>query len=1192
MTEDSHDAHLVAAGTDRTAELRALLGERILVLDGATGTMLQSKNLGPDDFGGAELDGCNEILVRTRPDVILEVHRAYLEAGADIIETDTFGGTPLVLAEYGLESEARALNQRAAELAVEAALGLSTVDKPRFVAGSMGPTTKAISVTGGITFAELVWTFGEQVRGLLEGGVDLFFIETCQDTRNTKAALIAVEEAFADAGVRRPVVVSGTIEASGTMLGGQAADAFLASIEHAEKLVVGLNCATGPDLMTDHLRTIHERARVAVSCFPNAGLPDEDGHYPETPESLAAALERFVDAGWLNIVGGCCGTSADHIAAIAGMVEGRKPRSLTERRLRRAVYTGIDLVEPDEDNRPLLVGERTNVIGSKKFRELVNAGEWDEATEIARRQVKGGAQIIDVCLQSTEGDEKAAVHELYDRIGRAVKAPIMIDSTDPQAIEVALTYCQGKSIVNSVNLEDGEERIAAVAPLLRRYGAAVIFGVIDEDPVEAQAFSRERKLEIARRGHQLLTEKYGLPETDIIFDPLVFPAASGDENYIGGAVETIEGLRLIRRAFPACPTVLGISNVSFGLPLRAREVVNSVFLYLCTKAGLDLAIVNTERIERYAAIPEEERRMVEALLFNLPPAEGGDEALTDVPRDWREQGPEQRAAIHAYHVTRVSDHFRGAKRQAVVRPEQPLDERLAGYIVDGSRSGLVEDLELKRAEGAEPLEIINGPLMAGMAEVGRLFNANELIIAEVLQSAEAMKAAVSHLERFMDADVSAARGKVVLATVKGDVHDIGKNLVEIIFSNNGFEVVDLGIKVIPETLIEAVRRHRPDAVGLSGLLVKSAHQMVVTAEDLRASGVTAPILVGGAALSARFTREKIAPAYGGSVIYCADAMAGLDTVLRLAGDGWAEAVPSTAPAKPAPADPKVPRRPPAATASAKSTPRSDLNPVPPPRTDRVVWSPVDDLREVWSFVNPQMLYGKHLGLRGSFAKLVGEGDLKAEKLQTVIESLKDDVEAWMRVRTVWKYFEAEADGNEIAVFEPGSRIPAHTFIFGRQPKPGGLCLSDFVLPARDGVRDSVALFVVGAGEEVRERAAAAKEAGEFLESYAIQALAIETAEAAAEWLHARLRGLWGFPDPPEMTMKDRFAARYRGKRFSFGYPACPELDDQAALWELLEPEEIGVTLTDGMMMEPEASVSAMVFHHPDARYFSVKGVNR
>ena len=1191
MAEASKKDRLVAAGSDRTEELRAIMAERILVLDGATGTMLQAKELGPDDFGGPELEGCNEILVRTRPDVILDVHRAYLAAGADIIETDTFGGTPLVLAEYGLEADARALNRLAAELAVEAAQEASTLAKPRFVAGSMGPTTKAISVTGGITFAELVWTFREQARGLLEGGADLLFIETCQDTRNTKAALIAVENAFAEAGVRRPVVVSGTIETSGTMLGGQAADAFLASIEHAKLLAVGLNCATGPDLMTDHLRTIHERAPVAVSCFPNAGLPDQDGIYPETPESLAAALERFVDAGWLNIVGGCCGTNAEHTAAMAALVEGRPARVSGGERERRAVYTGIDLVEPDEDNRPLLVGERTNVIGSKKFREMIGAGEWDEATEIARRQVKGGAQIIDVCLQSTEGDEKTAVGELYDRIGRAVKVPIMIDSTDPEAIEVALTYCQGKSIVNSVNLEDGEERIEAVVPMLRRYGAAVIFGVIDEDLQQAQAFTRERKLEIASRAHQLVTEKYGIPETDIIFDPLVFPAASGDESYIGGAVETIEGLRLIKQAFPACPTVLGISNVSFGLPIRAREIVNSVFLYLCTKAGLDMAIVNTERLERYAAIPEEERRMAETLFFNHPLVAGetDDEKLIDAPQDWRQQSPEQRAAIHQHHIVRISDHFRGAKRQAVVRPEQPLDERLAGYIVDGSRSGLREDLDLKLAEGLAPLDIINGPLMAGMAEVGRLFNANELIVAEVLQSAEAMKASVSHLEQFMDAETSAARGRVVLATVKGDVHDIGKNLVEIIFTNNGFEIIDLGIKVVPETLVQAVREHRPDAIGLSGLLVKSAQQMVVTAGDLAAADIDLPILVGGAALSKRFTDDRIAPTYGGSVMYCSDAMAGLDTLLRLAEEGWAAKAPAVSPSAPAPKKPPVRTRARAATASAGPSIRTDVGPLSPPRPDRVVWSPVGDLREVWSYINPQMLYGKHLGLRGSFVRLLEEGDVKAEKLHDVIESLKDGVEDWMRVRAVWRFYEAEPDGEAIRLFEPGSENPAHTFVFGRQAKAGGLSLSDFVVKPSAGIRDSVALFVVGAGEEVRRRSTVAKEAGEYLESHAIQALAIETAEAAAEWLHARLREEWGFPDPPETNMKDRFAARYRGNRFSFGYPACPDLDDQAALWRLLNPQEIGISLTDGMMMEPEASVSAIVFHHPDARYFSVTG---
>jgi len=583
--------------------------------------------------------------------------------------------------------------------------------------------------------------------------------------------------------------------------------------------------------------------------------------------------------------------------------------------------------------------------------------------------------------------------------------------------------------------------------------------------------------------------------------------------------------------------------------------------------------------------------MAEALLFNHPLVTGetDDEALTEAPQDWRQQSPEQRAAIHQHHIARISDHFRGAKREAVVRPEQPLDERLAGYIVDGSRSGLREDLDLKLAEGLAPLEIINGPLMAGMSEVGRLFNANELIVAEVLQSAEAMKAAVSHLEQFMDAETSAARGRVVLATVKGDVHDIGKNLVEIIFANNGFEVVDLGIKVVPETLVQAVREHRPDAVGLSGLLVKSAQQMVVTAGDLATAGIDLPILVGGAALSKRFTDERIAPTYGGPVIYCSDAMAGLGTMLHISeGGGFAEAS-SVAKAKAEAAKPAARERSRSATASSRPAIRTDLDPLPPPRPDRVVWSPVGDLREVWSYINPQMLYGKHLGLRGSFARLLEEGDVKAEKMQAVVESLKDGVEDWMRVRAVWRFYEAESNGDAITLFEPGSEEAAHTFVFGRQAKAGGLCLSDFVVSPSGGVRDSVALFVVGAGDKVRQRSTAAKEAGEYLESHAIQALAIETAEAAAEWLHSKLREEWGFPDPTEMGMKDRFAARYRGNRFSFGYPACPDLDDQAALWRLLGPEEIGITLTDGMMMEPEASVSAIVFHHPDARYFSVKG---
>ncbi len=1224
---------VTAARPDRASQLLALMRERILVLDGAMGTMLQDRNLGPQDFGGTKYEGCNELLVTTRPDVVLNIHRAYLEAGADIIMTNTFGGTPVVLAEYGVDHRALELSSRAAELATEAARELSTASRPRFVAGSLGPTTKAISVTGGITFRDLIAGYAEQARGLLEGDIDLFVLETCQDTRNVKAALIALAEVFAELGTIRPIVVSCTIEPTGTMLAGQAEDAFYASIVHAGPLAVGLNCATGPEFMTDHLRSLHELADCAVSCHPNAGLPDEDGRYSETPESLAAALERFADNGWLNIVGGCCGTTEQHIAALARMVEGKPPRLIPEGRPARTLYSGIELVEPTADNRPLLVGERTNVIGSAKFRRLVAEERWDEAAEIGRRQVTGGAQIVDVCLQSTERDELHDAAEFYDRLTRWVKAPLMIDSTDPAAVEVALTYSQGKAIVNSINLEDGEERFERVVPLLKRYGAAVVVGTIDEDPIQAQAFTRQRKLEVARRSHWLLTERYGVPETDIIFDPLTFPVATGDQAYIGGAVETIEGLKLIKAEFPACKTILGISNVSFGLPPAAREVVNSIFLYHCTLAGLDLAIVNSEKLERFASIPADERALAEDLLFNRPPtrpveslkskvksprpptsrirnskfeirksspttsASGGEGEFSifnfqsSIPsEDWREQTPEQRVAINQHNIARITEHFRGVTRVAAVPDALPLDERLSRYIVDGTRDGLIADLEAKLAKGAAPLEIINGPLMAGMSEVGRLFNANQLIVAEVLQSAESMKVAVSFLEGHMRAEETSARGTVVLATVKGDVHDIGKNLVEIILRNNGFNVVNLGIKVPPEALVAACRDHRPDAVGLSGLLVKSAQQMVATAHDLRAAGIEVPILVGGAALSEGFTRRRIAPAHGGLVVYCADAMKGLDAMNRLMDPDERDSLMSEALTAPSP-EPDRPPRPAAEAPAVRSSLVSlDVEPIAAPYGERRLEPRLGDPRPVWDLINPQMLYGKHLGLRGSFAKKIGAGDRTALDLSNHIEVLQNEALGWMRVGAVWRFFDARSEGNSLHLFEPAGSEPVHTFVFPRQPRPDGLCLADYVLPAKDGVHDSVALFVVGAGEGVRERAELAKSNGEYLRSHALQALALETAEAAAEWLHRRIRTDWGIPDPPDLAPIDLFKAHYRGKRYSPGYPACPDLDDQAAIFELLGPADIGVELTDGMMMDPEASVSAIVFHHPDCSYFSATGI--
>src|SRR5579884_114614 len=1150
------------------------------------GTMIQQRQLGPEDFGGAKYEGCNEHLALTRPDVIRDIHRAYLEAGADIVETDSFQSSPLVLGEYGLADKTHEINVAAARVAREAADEFSRAGRARFVAGSMGPTTKSLTLRGDVTFAQLRDGYYAQAKALLEGGADLLLVETAFDTRNIKAALVAVQRLREESGYRIPVIVSGTIERFGAMLAGQPADALYASVAHADLLAVGLNCATGPDLMTDHIRTLHEMATTRISCYPNAGLPNEEDKYDETPQSLAAQLDKFVEHGWLNVVGGCCGTTPEHIHAIAQMADGRRPRALKDSR-HRALYSGIDLVEAEESNRPLIVGERTNVIGSRLFKDMVAEEKWEEASEIARWQVKNGAHIVDVCLQSSDRDEMKDIPPFYDKLMPKIKVPVMIDTTDPNAVELALTYTQGKSIINSINLEDGEEKFERICPIAKAYGAALICGTIDEDKVQAQAFTRERKLAVAQRSVDLLTNKYGMEPEDIIIDPLVFPCATGDENYIGGAVETIEAVRLVKENIPYVKTVLGVSNISFGLPASAREVVNSVFLYYCTKAGLDLAIVNAEKLERFASIPVHERRLAENLLFNTPPADWARQADSPAPpEDWREQTQDEKIAINQFHIAAITDHFRKTgKKEKKKAADLPLDERLANYIIEGTKDGLIADLDRKRAEGAAPLDIINGPLMAGMTEVGRLFNNNELIVAEVLQSAEAMKAAVNHLEQFMEKAESATRGKIVLATVKGDVHDIGKNLVEIILSNNGYRVVNLGIKVPPEDLIRGYEEHKPDAIGLSGLLVKSTQQMVITAGDLKARGISVPLLVGGAALSEKFTITKIAPAYGAATFYGKDAMTGLRTMNEIMDPATRDHMLALhthgAPEQAAAAESA-----PAAKQGTKRSPkvRTDI-PIPPaPYLDRRVRA-VPQLTELWSYINPYMLYGKNLGFKGNFEKLLHERDEKALELFHKVEDVKHWAAEFMRPKAVWQFFETERDGNSIHLFAPGAASPLHTFAFHRQAKDDGLCLSDYVLDAEEGRRDHIAIFVVTAGPGLRERAEEAKLSAEYFRSVALSALSTETAEATAEWLHRRIREDWGFPDPPAMSMQERFTSRYRGKRYSFGYPACPNLEDQAGLWKLLNPDEIGVKLTDGFMMDPEASVSALVFHHPDCAYF-------
>ncbi len=1151
----------------RIEALRATLRERVLVLDGAMGTLLQAHALKAADFGGAEYEGCNEHLCVTRPDIIQGIHADYFAAGADVTETNSFGGTPLVLGEFGLSHKAMELNVAAARLALQAARAAEAKDgRMRWVAGSIGPTTKAISVTGGITFEELVDTFAAQAEGLVVGGSDYLLVETCQDTRNVKAALLGCERAFRKLGHAVPVAVSGTIEPMGTMLAGQSVESLAASLEHVELLYLGLNCATGPEFMTDHIRSLAGMSPFPVSCVPNAGLPDENGHYLETPEMLARSLRRFCESGWLNVVGGCCGTHTGHVRALAEAVKGLTPRRDTPRP--RSTLSGVDFLEVTEELRPVIVGERTNVIGSKKFKELIAAGQNEDASEIARAQVKRGAQVIDICLANPDRDELEDMRRFLEVVIKKVRVPLMIDSTDERVIEMALTYSQGKAIINSVNLEDGEERFEKVVPLARRFGAALVVGCIDET---GMAVTRQRKLEVAERSLELLTKKYGMKAEDLYFDPLVFPCASGDAQYTGSAVETIEGVRLIKQRFPMCKTVLGISNVSFGLPTAGREVLNSVFLYHCVQAGLDMALVNSEKLERYPSLPAEERKLSEDLLYNR----GGDP------------------------ITPFAAHFRERKPKTVAASNLTLEERLQRYIIEGSRDGLQADLD-KALEKYAPLDIINGPLMKGMDEVGRLFGANELIVAEVLQSAEAMKAAVSYLEPRMSKAQAAARGKIVLATVKGDVHDIGKNLVEIILANNGFHVVNLGIKVPPEQLVQAVREHQPDILGLSGLLVKSAHQMVATAEDLKRSGVDVPILVGGAALSRNFVDRNIAPAYSGTVAYAQDAMSGLELAKQIVDPSAHEKLKGDLVerrTKLAQQDKDKPK-PSAPVAAVRSREVPILEQVPPaPDYVRHVLTntPLDT---IWRFINPVMLYGRHLGLRTASRALgtPAEAELakteegrKALELKETVEAIKGSLRGGRMVaKAVFQFFQAGSEGNRLHLFDGQTGKPVTVFDFPRQEKEAGVCLADFVKPLEGGApRDNLGMFVVTAGQGIRELSEEYKARGEFLKMHAVQALALETAEAYAEMLHTQLRSMWGFPDRPDMTMLERFRAEYQGKRYSFGYPACPRLEDQTLLFEALRPGDIGVQLTDGCMMEPEASVSALVFHHPQAHYFSV-----
>ncbi|MEK4660411.1 methionine synthase [Priestia sp. FSL H7-0729] len=1139
--------------------LHDALKQRILILDGAMGTMIQQVDLTGEDFGGEDLDGCNEMLVLTRPELIQRIHEEYLEAGADLIETNTFGATSVVLAEYDIQDRAREINLEAARIAKAAVDRFSTPESPRYVVGAMGPTTKTLSVTGGVTFQELIDSYLEQALALIEGGVDALLLETSQDTLNVKAGSIGIQQAFEQSGVTLPLMISGTIEPMGTTLAGQNIESFYISLEHLNPISVGLNCATGPEFMRDHIRSLSGMASVAVSCYPNAGLPDENGNYHESPDSLAQKIGAFAEQGWLNIAGGCCGTTPAHIRAMRDTLAQYPPREMNG--THPPALSGIEPIYIEQDNRPYMVGERTNVLGSRKFKRLIVEGKYEEASEIARAQVKNGAHIVDVCVQDPDREESEDMVKFLELVVKKVKVPLMIDTTDASVIDLALQYSQGKAIINSINLEDGEEKFELITPLLHKYGGAVVVGTIDE---RGQAISREDKLDVAKRSYDLLVNKYGLKPEDLIFDTLVFPVGTGDEQYIGSAKETIEGIRVIKEAMPECHTILGISNISFGLPEAGREVLNSVFLYECTKAGLDYAIVNTEKLERYASIPEEERRLSEELLYNT-----NDDTLAAFVAAFRNKKVEKKEKIS----------------------NLSLEERLASYVVEGSKEGLLPDLEQALAKYTA-LQVINGPLMRGMEEVGRLFNNNELIVAEVLQSAEVMKASVAYLEQFMEKNETSVKGKIILATVKGDVHDIGKNLVEIILSNNGYRIINLGIKVPPERIIEAYREEKVDAIGLSGLLVKSAQQMILTAQDLRTAGIDVPIMVGGAALTRKFTKNRIRPEYNGMVVYAKDAMDGLDLANKLMNPVTREAMQLEMEAeKEADASGAVAVQ---ALPELTRVERSDIavdHPVlVPPDLERHTMRNYP-LSHIIPYVNMQMLLGHHLGLRGSVEQLLASGDKKATDLKAVVDDIMQEAvrDGIIQAHAMYRFFPAQSSGNSVIIYDPKDTSNIlHTFTFPRQKVEPFLCLSDFLKPVESGQMDYVGFMVVTAGHGVRELSTAWKDQGDYLRSHALQSVALEVAEGLAERVHHMMRDIWGFPDSAQMTMKQRHGARYQGIRVSFGYPACPDLEDQGPLFKLLQPEDIGVELTEGFMMEPEASVSAMVFSHPQAKYFNVE----
>ena len=1152
--------------------LLAAARERVLVFDGAMGTMIQAAGLSPDDFAGK--DGCNELLVATRPDVIRHIHAAYLDAGADIIETDTFGSTPIVLAEYGIAERAYELSRTAAEIARGVADDFSQKGRRRFVSGSVGPGTKLVSL-GHMGFDEMRAGFETQIRGLIDGGVDVVQIETCQDILQAKCAVLAARAAMRASGREVPIITQVTVETTGALLMGTETAAVVPALEALDVDVIGLNCAVGPDLLQEHVRLLGQTVSRLVSVLPNAGLPrNVDGRaaYDLRPEELARYQRMFVAEYGATMVGGCCGTTPAHIHAVVEAVKDLRPRARPAPQ--PAQVTSLYLAVPlAQEPRPLIVGERTNANGSKKFRELLLAEDWDAMVELAQDQGKEGAHVLDVCTAYVGRDEARDMKEVLRRFATAVTPPIMIDTTQLDVLEAALKLLGGRAIINSVNLEDGEDKADRIFALAREYGAALVALTIDE---EGMAKSAERKLAVASRLYDMATRRHGLPGDALLFDALTFTIGSGDEASRDAGKQTLLGIRLIKEKLRGAHTLLGLSNISFGLMPYPRRILNSVFLAEAIEHGLDAAILNAAKI-----IP----------LHKLDAAEI--ELTRDLIYDRRREGYDPLFAF--------MERFAGAKlpeRAAAEGADLDVDRALVQRVIDGRKAG-IEKLLDRALTGREPLALINEVLLEGMKVVGELFGSGQMQLPFVLLAAETMKAAVAYLEKFMTRVEGAEKGTLVLATVKGDVHDIGKNLVDIILSNNGYRVVNLGIKQPIEAILDAVEREKADAIGMSGLLVKSTVVMKENLEHMSKKALSIPVICGGAALNRRYVDGALSTAYQtADVYYGADAFSGLRLMEEICGHTSERKL--TGPgrkrsARQLAASGEAPERADARLRDALAFwAPADVKPAPripdPPFWGARVMRPADlNLHDFLPYINTRALF------RGQWQYRRGRRT-EEEYRRYLSQVVEPKFHEWcMRVaedrllqpQLVYGYFPCNSDKNDLCVYDPESGKERVRFTFPRQVDGRHLCISSFFRPVESGERDVVAFHLVTMGAVATETAQAYFKANRYAEYLHFHGLAVEAAEALAEYWHMRIRNELGIGGQDAFTVEAFFHQAYQGSRYSFGYPACPRLEDQAQIFTLLDPARIGLSLTDEYQLVPEQSTSAIVVHHPEARYFNI-----